>query len=105
MLSLVPRTGWSDQIWLVQIALIGAGAFALVEWGLNLGSIGGLRAAAAFAVPFGVLMALPTLAGNGIGHNPTGVIPTVGGDVRATRARRRAEQAKAAPPSTATLGV
>jgi hypothetical protein len=58
-----------------------------------------------FAVPFGVLMALPALAGIGIGHNPTGVIPTVGGDVRAKRARTRAEQAKAAPPSTAMLGV
>ena len=34
MLSLVPLTGWANQISLAQITLVGCGAFAMVEWGL-----------------------------------------------------------------------
>ena len=35
MLSLVPLTGWANQISLAQITLVGCGAFAMVEWGFN----------------------------------------------------------------------
>ncbi len=66
MLSLVPLTGWSGQISLAQITFAGAGAFAFAEWGPHLGAVGGLLAAAAFAVPFGVLMALPALRLQGL---------------------------------------
>ena len=35
MMSLVPLTGWANQISLAQITLAGCGAFALAEWGHN----------------------------------------------------------------------
>jgi branched-chain amino acid transport system permease protein len=79
MLSLVPLTGWAGQVSLAQITFAGVGAFAmwkfttgvelpLVHWSLDLpgGSPFGLLFAAALAVPFGVLMALPALRLQGL---------------------------------------
>jgi ABC-type branched-subunit amino acid transport system ATPase component/branched-subunit amino acid ABC-type transport system permease component len=66
MLSLVPLTGWAGQISLAQITFAGVGAFALVEWGSGLGGFGGLLLAGLFAVPFGVMMALPALRLQGL---------------------------------------
>lgn len=66
MLSLVPLTGWSGQISLAQITFVGAGAFAIAEWGRDLGTLGGLAVAAAFAIPFGLLIALPALRLQGL---------------------------------------
>jgi branched-chain amino acid transport system permease protein len=66
MVSLVPLTGWSRQISLAQITFAGAGAFAFMEWAPHVGSIAGLFVAAAFAVPFGVVMALPALRLQGL---------------------------------------
>ncbi len=65
MLSLVPLTGWANQISLAQITLVGCGAFALVEWGFN-GNALSLLIAAAFAVPIGVVMAGPAIRLQGI---------------------------------------
>ena len=66
MVSLVPLTGWSRQISLAQITFAGAGAFAFMEWAPHVGSVAGLFVAAAFAVPFGVVMALPALRLQGL---------------------------------------
>jgi branched-chain amino acid transport system permease protein len=66
MVSLVPLTGWAGQISLAQITFAGAGAFAFAEWAPHLGTVGGLLVAAAFAVPFGILMALPALRLQGL---------------------------------------
>jgi ABC-type branched-subunit amino acid transport system ATPase component/branched-subunit amino acid ABC-type transport system permease component len=65
MLSLVPLTGWANQISLAQITLVGFGAFAMVEWGFN-GNVLGLLIAAAFTVPIGMLMAAPAVRLQGI---------------------------------------
>ncbi len=65
MLSLVPLTGWANQISLAQITLVGCGAFALVQWDHS-GSIVGLLYAAAFAVPIALLMAGTVLRLSGI---------------------------------------
>ncbi len=72
MLSLVPLTGWAGQISLAQITFVGVGAFAMAEvagdaqsW-LGAGNPLGLLVAAAVAVPFGVLMALPALRLQGL---------------------------------------
>ena len=65
MLSLVPLTGWANQISLAQITLVGCGAFAMVEWGFN-GNVLGLLIAAAFAVPIGLIMAGPAIRLQGI---------------------------------------
>ena len=65
MLSLVPLTGWANQISLAQITLVGCGAFALVEWGFN-GNALSLLIAAAFAVPIGAVMAGPAIRLQGI---------------------------------------
>jgi ABC-type branched-subunit amino acid transport system ATPase component/branched-subunit amino acid ABC-type transport system permease component len=65
MLSLVPLTGWANQISLAQITLVGCGAFAMAEWGLS-GSVLGLLVAAAFAVPVGMVMAGPAIRLQGI---------------------------------------
>ncbi len=72
MLSLIPLTGWAGQISLAQITFVGVGAFAMAEvagdasaW-FSPGSPLGLIAAAVFAVPFGVLMALPALRLQGL---------------------------------------
>jgi len=65
MLSLVPLTGWANQISLAQITLVGCGAFAMVEWGFN-GNVLGLLVAAAFAVPIGMIMAGPAIRLQGI---------------------------------------
>jgi ABC-type branched-subunit amino acid transport system ATPase component/branched-subunit amino acid ABC-type transport system permease component len=65
MLSLVPLTGWANQISLAQITLVGCGAFAMVEWGFN-GNVLGLLIAAAFAVPIGMIMAGPAIRLQGI---------------------------------------
>src|SRR6201999_754815 len=65
MLSLVPLTGWANQISLAQITLVGCGAYALVEWGFS-GNVLGLVVAAAFAVPVGIVMAGPALRLQGI---------------------------------------
>jgi branched-chain amino acid transport system permease protein len=72
MLSLVPLTGWAGQISLAQITFVGVGAYAMAEVAGNAsswfspGSPLGLVAAAALAVPFGVLMALPALRLQGL---------------------------------------
>ena len=77
MLSLVPLTGWSGQISLAQVAFVGVGAWAFIEFsssggqvfGLDLfaaGSPWGLLVAAAVAVPIGLLMALPALRLQGL---------------------------------------
>ncbi len=72
MLSLVPLTGWAGQISLAQITFVGVGAFAMAEvagdaqsW-FGPGNLLGLVIAAAVAVPFGVLMALPALRLQGL---------------------------------------
>jgi branched-chain amino acid transport system permease protein len=72
MLSLVPLTGWAGQISLAQITFVGVGAYAMAEvagdarsW-LGPGNPLGLLVAAAVAVPFGVLMALPALRLQGL---------------------------------------
>jgi sulfate-transporting ATPase len=65
MLSLVPLTGWANQISLAQITLVGCGAFAMVEWGFN-GNVLSLLIAAAFAVPIGLIMAGPAIRLQGI---------------------------------------
>jgi branched-chain amino acid transport system permease protein len=72
MLSLVPLTGWAGQISLAQITFVGVGAFAMAvtagdarSW-LGAGNPLGLVVAAAAAVPFGVLMALPALRLQGL---------------------------------------
>jgi ABC-type branched-subunit amino acid transport system ATPase component/branched-subunit amino acid ABC-type transport system permease component len=65
MLSLVPLTGWANQISLAQITLVGCGAFAMVEWGFD-GNVLGLLVAAAFAVPVGIVMAGPAIRLQGI---------------------------------------
>jgi len=66
MLSMVPLTGWSKQISLAQITFAGCGAFAYLEWAHTFGSVGTLFIAAAFAVPFGIAMALPALRLQGL---------------------------------------
>lgn len=66
MLALVPLTGWAGQVSLAHITFAGAGAFAFAEWGPHLGTIAGLAAAALFAVPFGMLVALPALRLQGL---------------------------------------
>jgi ABC-type branched-subunit amino acid transport system ATPase component/ABC-type branched-subunit amino acid transport system permease subunit len=65
LLSLVPLTGWANQISLAQITLVGCGAFAMVEWGFN-GNVLSLLIAAAFAVPIGLIMAGPAIRLQGI---------------------------------------
>ena len=65
LLSLVPLTGWANQISLAQITLVGCGAFAMVEWGFN-GNVLSLLVAAAFAVPIGMIMAGPAIRLQGI---------------------------------------
>jgi branched-chain amino acid transport system permease protein len=72
MLSLVPLTGWAGQISLAQITFVGVGAYAMAivagdaqSW-LGPGNPLGLVVAAAAAVPFGVLMALPALRLQGL---------------------------------------
>jgi ABC-type branched-subunit amino acid transport system ATPase component/branched-subunit amino acid ABC-type transport system permease component len=65
MLSLVPLTGWANQISLAQITLVGVGAFAFVEWGHN-GNVLDLLIATGFAIPFGLLMAGPAIRLQGI---------------------------------------
>jgi branched-chain amino acid transport system permease protein len=66
MLSFVPLTGWAGQISLAQITFAGVGAFAITEWGTEIGSIGALGIAALFAIPFGMIMALPALRLSGL---------------------------------------
>ncbi|MGH3208174.1 MAG: ABC transporter permease subunit, partial [Trebonia sp.] len=65
LLSLVPLTGWANQISLAQITLVGFGAFAMVEWGFN-GNVLGLLIAAAVTVPVGAIMAGPAIRLQGI---------------------------------------
>jgi ABC-type branched-subunit amino acid transport system ATPase component/branched-subunit amino acid ABC-type transport system permease component len=65
MLSLVPLTGWANQISLAQITLAGCGAFAIVQWGHG-GNALDLLIAAAFAVPVGLLMAAPAVRLQGL---------------------------------------
>lgn len=65
MLSMVPLTGWANQISLAQITLVGCGAFAVVEWGFH-GNVLGLLIAAAFTVPVGMVMAGPAIRLQGI---------------------------------------
>ena len=65
MLSMVPLTGWANQISLAQITLAGCGAFAMVEWGHS-GNVLDLLIAAGFAVPVGLLMAGPAVRLQGL---------------------------------------
>ena len=64
MLSLVPLTGWSGQVSLAQMAFVGVGAFAMSKVGG--GSPLGILFAVALAVPFGVLVSLPSLRLHGL---------------------------------------
>src|SRR5205823_4314904 len=64
MLSLVPLTGWSGQVSLAQMAFVGVGAFAMSKVGG--GSPLGILFAVALAVPFGVLVSLPSLRLQGL---------------------------------------
>jgi branched-chain amino acid transport system permease protein len=67
MLSLVPLTGWAGQVSFAQITFAGAGAFAMYQWApFGSGSPVALLLAAAFAVPFGMLMTLPALRLQGL---------------------------------------
>ncbi len=72
MLSLVPLTGWAGQVSLAQITFVGVGALVMAEFAGDAGSLLGagnplgLLVAAAAAVPFGVLMALPALRLQGL---------------------------------------
>jgi branched-chain amino acid transport system permease protein len=65
MLSLVPLTGWAGQVSFAQITFAGVGAFAMFKWAGD-GEVWGLLLAAALAVPFGVLVALPALRLQGL---------------------------------------
>ena len=47
----------------------------------------------------------PGLAGIGIGRQPSGIIPTVGEDLRAQNARKRAERLGSSPPSASPPGA
>ncbi len=71
-LSFIPLTGWAGQVSLAQVTFVGVGAFAMGQvagsaggW-FTPGSPLGLIAAAIFAVPFGLLMALPALRLSGL---------------------------------------
>ncbi len=71
-LSFIPLTGWAGQVSLAQVTFVGVGAFAMGQvagsaggW-FAAGSPLGLVAAAIFAVPFGLLMALPALRLSGL---------------------------------------
>jgi branched-chain amino acid transport system permease protein len=65
LLSLVLLTGYSGQISLAQYVFFGLGAFAMAKVGGG-DSILGMGAAAAIAVPFGVVIALPALRLQGL---------------------------------------
>lgn len=65
LLSLVVLTGYSGQISLAQYVFFGLGAFAMAKVGGG-DSILGMGAAAAIAVPFGVVVALPALRLQGL---------------------------------------
>ncbi len=77
MMSLVPLTGWANQISLAQITFVGIGAWATFEFSSVGGEVFGLRlfdeghplllvVGALVAVPFGVLMAFPALKLQGL---------------------------------------
>lgn len=65
LLSLVLLTGYSGQISLAQYVFFGLGAFAMGQVAGG-SSIVGMGAAAAIAVPFGVVIALPALRLQGL---------------------------------------
>lgn len=65
LLSLVLLTGYSGQISLAQYVFFGLGAFAMAKVGDG-SSIWGMGAAAAIAVPFGVVVAIPALRLQGL---------------------------------------
>ncbi len=65
LLSLVLLTGYSGQISLAQYVFFGLGAFAMGEVAGG-SSVLGLAAAAAIAIPFGVVIALPALRLQGL---------------------------------------
>jgi branched-chain amino acid transport system permease protein len=64
-LSLVPLTGWAGQVSLCQMTFAGLGAFAMAQFAPS-GSVVGLLAAVAIAVPVGALVALPALRLRGL---------------------------------------
>lgn len=77
MMSMVPLTGWANQISLAQITFVGIGAWATVEFSNAGGDVFGvhlfdpgspllLLVGAVVAVPFGVLMAFPALRLQGL---------------------------------------
>ncbi len=64
-LSMVPLTGWAGQVSLCQMTFAGMGAFAMTKVATD-GSLVGLLAAVAIAVPVGALVALPALRLQGL---------------------------------------
>jgi branched-chain amino acid transport system permease protein len=66
LLSYVPLTGWAGQVSLAQITFAGIGAFTMWKVAGSSGNPLGLLAAAAAAVPFGFLAALPALRLKGL---------------------------------------
>ena len=64
-LSMVPLTGWAGQVSLCQMTFAGMGAFAMTKVATD-GSVVGLLAAVAIAVPVGALVALPALRLQGL---------------------------------------
>lgn len=66
MLSLVPLTGWAGQVSLAQFAFAGVGTVAMWRVVGDTGDAWGLLVAAALAVPFGILMALPAIRLQGL---------------------------------------
>lgn len=66
LLSFVPLTGWAGQVSLAQITFAGIGAWTMWKVAGSTGNPLGLVAAAAVALPFGLLMALPAMRLSGI---------------------------------------
>jgi branched-chain amino acid transport system permease protein len=66
LLSFVPLTGWAGYVSLAQITFAGVGAFTMWSVAGSTGNPLGLLVAAAVAVPFGFLMALPALRLHGL---------------------------------------
>jgi branched-chain amino acid transport system permease protein len=66
LLSYIPLTGWAGQVSLAQITFAGIGAFTMWKVAGSSGELWGLLIAAAVAVPFGLLMALPALRLHGL---------------------------------------
>jgi branched-chain amino acid transport system permease protein len=66
LLSFIPLTGWAGQVSLAQMTFAGIGAWTMWRVAGSTGNPLGLLAAAAVAIPFGFLMALPALRLTGL---------------------------------------